>query len=318
MVEPDADELGEVAVARPDAEAALVDRLRVGVADADRHHLEVVLVGVEGTDRLAERLAHPVAAVRQHGHVGANLPAPRIEADRVHAARVDHPLRARPAGRLEHVVRPVDVDVADRLPGVLARDATHVHHRVDALDDPLDRLEVADVRLDELLVAAEIGRRPHVAQPEPVPAREVLPETGPDKTGRPRDQHVLHALVSPSGRPPQSMRPAIAMRLPRRRGPEGMVQAAGPTWARPGRRSPPNRGRGPGCGEERPDRRRGDPDDGGRARSIDVAGAPNILSIEDTDDPDRAPTMQRGGRASRRSRAPCGATGRTGACGTES
>src|SRR4029078_9172333 len=54
VLDPDRDELREVARAHPDRETPLVLRERVHVADAHAEHAQTVLVGVEAPERLAE------------------------------------------------------------------------------------------------------------------------------------------------------------------------------------------------------------------------------------------------------------------------
>ena len=196
MIESDTDELGEVAVARPDAQAPLVDGLGEGVADAHRHHLEPVLVGVERPNRLAECLAHPVAAVRAHRDVDPDGLAARIETDRMHAARVDHALRTGLPGRLHDVVGADDVGAEDPLPGPLARDSTHVHHRVDTVDRGTHRVEVREVGSDIGLPFGQVFNGKNVAQPQPITPLEVLSQAGADEPGRAGDEHFLHGFLS--------------------------------------------------------------------------------------------------------------------------
>ena len=217
MIESDADELGEVAVARPDAQAPLVYRLRKGVADADGHHLEPVLVRVEGTDRLTECLAHAVAAVRAHRDVDPDGLAARIEADGVHTARVDYALRAGLPGRLHDVIGAHDVGAQNAFPGPLARDSTHVDHGLDTVDRGAHCVEVREVGGDESLPFRQVFDGENVAQPQPIAPLEVLPQPGADEPGRAGDEHFLHGLSSAlTARGPRT-KPGMVRVSPRRR-----------------------------------------------------------------------------------------------------
>ena len=133
MLEADPHELGEIARADPDRQAAPVDRLVVDIADADVEHAQAVLVGVHPAERLAERLADAVARVgpRHDGVVDRALAA--IEAHHVVGGGEDDALAALPARRLVDVVEADDVGVEDRIPRPLDRVAAEVDQAVGAL-----------------------------------------------------------------------------------------------------------------------------------------------------------------------------------------
>ena len=132
-VDADRHQLREVARAEPDRQPALVDRLRVDVADAHHEHLHAVLVGVEAAQRLAEHLRHAVAAVGLRVGGVVDLLVAAVEAHRVVAGREQDALDAVPARRLEHVVAADDVGLQDPFPRPLDRVAAEVHDGVDAL-----------------------------------------------------------------------------------------------------------------------------------------------------------------------------------------
>src|SRR5262245_32108060 len=79
VLEADADELYQVLWLDPDRQPALVDRRVSDIADADAGDAQPVLVGVEGAQRLAERLAHAVARVWPHRGARADATVARIE-----------------------------------------------------------------------------------------------------------------------------------------------------------------------------------------------------------------------------------------------
>src|SRR5207302_418459 len=141
----DAHELSIIARADPDRQPALVDRLFSEIADARAQDADAVLVGIEAGERLAKRLADPVAAVRpRHDTVIYRFGA-RIEADRVVAGGKDDALDAGAACRLEHIVEAKDVSFEDHRPLVLARDAAEMDNAVDAGDHVLDRRHVGEL-----------------------------------------------------------------------------------------------------------------------------------------------------------------------------
>ena len=89
MLEPDADELGEIFRMQPDRQAAQIDG-RVGdIADAQASHAQAVLVGIHRSERFAERLADAVAQIRAHRRVDADAAAARIESDGMIGGRED-------------------------------------------------------------------------------------------------------------------------------------------------------------------------------------------------------------------------------------
>src|SRR5882724_12427380 len=116
MLEPDAEELHDVFRRDPDRQAARVERPRADIADPEAGHGHAVLVGIECAQRLAERLADAVAAVRPHRDVGADLAPARIEADGVVGRGEDHALDAGLPRRLEEIVAADDVGLQDRIP----------------------------------------------------------------------------------------------------------------------------------------------------------------------------------------------------------
>src|SRR5262245_32645640 len=71
MLKPDSNKLCQILWLDPDRQPPFVERLVVDVADADARHAQPVLVGIERADRLAEGLAHAVAAVGTYGHIHA-------------------------------------------------------------------------------------------------------------------------------------------------------------------------------------------------------------------------------------------------------
>src|SRR5262249_49319892 len=87
MLKPDAHELRQIFRLHPDRQAPLVDRHVGDIADAQTGDAQTVLVGIERTERLAERLAHAVAAVRPDPHIDADALRARIETDGVTGRR---------------------------------------------------------------------------------------------------------------------------------------------------------------------------------------------------------------------------------------
>src|SRR5258708_19064479 len=116
MVDADRDELRDVARGNPDREAALVDRARVHVPDADVEDLEAVLVGIEAPDRLAEDLGHAVAAVGPGIDAMVDGLVAAVEACCVGAGREDGALHAIHACGFEDVVRAPDRRLEGRVP----------------------------------------------------------------------------------------------------------------------------------------------------------------------------------------------------------
>src|SRR4051812_10200348 len=72
MIEPDPAQLHQVFRLQPDREPAMIQRLVAEIADPQTGDADAVLVGIERADRLAERLADAVTAVRAHRDVGAD------------------------------------------------------------------------------------------------------------------------------------------------------------------------------------------------------------------------------------------------------
>src|SRR5581483_8402411 len=164
VLQADADQLHEVLGADPDRQAALVDGPVADVADPEAQHAQAVLLGVEGAERLAERLAHAVARVGPHRDVGADAVMARVEPHRVVGGSEHHPLDALAARRLEQVVAADDVGLQDRLPRAFHRVAAQVDDAVDAVDDALHLLDAGEVGGNERLVVGEVGGLPDVAQ----------------------------------------------------------------------------------------------------------------------------------------------------------
>src|SRR6478735_10626631 len=81
MLKPDANELDEVFRADPDRQPSFIERLVVDIADADACHAQCVLVSIQGTERLAECLAHAIPAIGPHRHIDTDLLVSTIESN---------------------------------------------------------------------------------------------------------------------------------------------------------------------------------------------------------------------------------------------
>ena len=91
MLEADADELHQVLRCDPDREPAPVHRGVAEVADANAGDAQPMLERVERGQRLAERLAHPVAGIGTHGVIHPDAALTGIEADDMVRGRKHHP-----------------------------------------------------------------------------------------------------------------------------------------------------------------------------------------------------------------------------------
>ena len=192
MVDADRYQLRDVARADPDREAALVERLRIHVADPDRQHFEPVLVGVERAERFAERLGHAVAAVRPGLREMVDRLVAAVIPDRVVGRREHDSFHAVAARRLERVVPADDVRRQDERPVALHRPRAEVNDRVDTLGRAQHVGHLRDVGAHELLALAEILDRLDVRDAQLVAPGELAAEMRADVARGAGDQDGFH------------------------------------------------------------------------------------------------------------------------------
>ena len=196
VLQPDAHELQQILRAQPDRQPAAVHRRIGDVADAQAEHAQAVLVGVERAQPLAEDLAHAVAAVGPHRHVGADAAVARVEAHRVVGGGEHHALHALAARGLEQVVAADDVGLQDRLPRPFHREAAQMHDAVDTVHDRLDLLHDGEVRRNEDLVGGKVRRGDDVGEAQlRIDRRQQPAQPPPHPTCSTRQQYASHRLA---------------------------------------------------------------------------------------------------------------------------
>ena len=197
MVEPDPEELHEVARRDPDRQATHVERPRADIADAQAGHADPVLVGIERAQCLAEHLADAVAAVGTHGQVGADALLARIEADRMVGRSEDHALHAGLARRLEDVVAADDVGLQDLVPRSLDRMAAEMDDAVGALQHRGHLVRPGEIGGDEGLARLKVRRRDPVAQHQAgIELRQQRACHGADAAGGAREDDPTGGVAS--------------------------------------------------------------------------------------------------------------------------
>src|SRR5712691_8845531 len=196
VLEADADELHEVLRCEPDRQPATVGGRIADIADANAGDAQPVLVRIERSDRLAERLAGAVAGIRAHRGVHANAALARIEADGMVRRREHDALDAVPARSLEQIVATDDVRLENGVPWPFDREAAEMHDAVDAGDGPLDACHVGEIGRHEAFVRCEVGGPCNVAQPDVgIDTFEQMAQPRADAARRASDQNRLHAAL---------------------------------------------------------------------------------------------------------------------------
>ena len=183
------------------------DRIRTQIG------LKAVTAGVQGGEGLARRLGDAVVGVGHGGGaVGDRERLARREPDRVVGRGEHHARHPGPAGGLEDRVGAVDVDVEDRRPRVLGRDAAEVDDRVRARRRRRSSRPCRSPTRSRLpRRARRPGERGDVKQPQ-YPAWPGQPgaEHGPDLARGPGDENRRHGTRTyarwPGGRRPRSPR----------------------------------------------------------------------------------------------------------------
>src|SRR5207249_3665437 len=145
-----------VAVAEPGREMALRPRLCGEGPDPEAGDLQAVPVVIEPAQRLAERLAHPVVAVRTYRVLRRQRLTDRMEAGDVVAGGEDESPAPFQASGLEDVVGAPEVDVEDRLEGSVVDDGGQVHDGLAAGRRPACVLQVPDVTGDGLFARRRV------------------------------------------------------------------------------------------------------------------------------------------------------------------
>src|SRR5947207_1579852 len=151
MLKPDANELRQVLGFDPDRQPPLVERFVIDIADTDAGHAQPVLFRIERAERLAERLAHAVAAIRAYSDINPDLPGARIETDRMIGRCKHQALDAGAVRGFEHIVTADDIGFVDRLPRTFDRMAAEMHDAVDSGGYLLHLPVIGEVGGDEFL-----------------------------------------------------------------------------------------------------------------------------------------------------------------------